>query len=78
MVTAMASVRGLYVEIYFSGSNHYTRAGIVVRTTKINFHIVSCSSGETIRAVFGTMVDIKTMAFCTPLMGVEESVFCIE
>ena len=26
------------VEIYFSGSNHYTSAGIVVRTTKINFH----------------------------------------
>ena len=28
----------LYVEIYFSGSNHYTSTGIVVRTTKINFH----------------------------------------
>ena len=27
------------VEIYFSGSNHYTSTGIVVRTTKINFHI---------------------------------------
>ena len=24
------------VGIYFSGSNHYTSAGIVVRTTKIN------------------------------------------
>ena len=27
------------VEIYFSGSNHYTSAGIVVRTAKINFNI---------------------------------------
>ena len=27
------------VEIYFSGSNHYTSAGIVVRTTKIIFNI---------------------------------------
>ena len=27
------------MEIYFSGPNHYTSAGIVVRTTKINFHI---------------------------------------
>ena len=26
------------VEIYFSGSNHCTSAGIVVRTTKINFN----------------------------------------
>ena len=26
------------VEIYFSGSNHYTSTGIVVRTTKINFN----------------------------------------
>ena len=30
---------GCCVEIYFSGSNHYTSAGIVVRTTKINFNI---------------------------------------
>ena len=27
------------VEIYFSGSNHYTSIGVVVRTTKINFNI---------------------------------------
>ena len=27
------------VGIYFSGSNHYTSAGIVVRTTKINSNI---------------------------------------
>ena len=27
------------MEIYFSGPNHYTSAGMVVRTTKINFHI---------------------------------------
>ena len=30
---------GCCVEIYFSGSNHYISAGIVVRTTKINFNI---------------------------------------
>ena len=29
---------GQSVEIYFSGPNHYTSAGIVVRTTKINFN----------------------------------------
>ena len=28
----------LYVEIYFSSSNHYTSTDIVVRTTKINFN----------------------------------------
>jgi hypothetical protein len=30
---------GKHVGIYFSGSNHYTSAGIVVRTTKINSNI---------------------------------------
>ena len=35
------------VEIYFSGSNHYTSTGIVVRTTKINFHknLCNCRGG---------------------------------
>ena len=35
----------LYVEIYFSGSNHYTSAG----TTKINFHRLSLKSPKSLK-----------------------------
>ena len=34
--------------------------------------------GEPIREIFGTMVDVEVKAFCTPLMGIEESVFVIK
>ena len=45
----------LYVEIYFSGPNHHTSTGIVVRTTKINFH--------------NTFTFLPTFDYCNSSMG---------
>ena len=45
------------VEIYFSGSNHYTSAGIVVRTTKINFNrqVMRADLAQDYRAIWNLM-----------------------
>ena len=51
-----SAVTQVLVEIYFSGPNHYTSAGIVVRTTKINFNssyiITHTESSPSIKSSF--------------------------
>ena len=58
-VRLLSSAYVAFVEIYFSGPNHYTSAGIVVRTTKINFNSFSFYK-------YSSMTSMNTPPRCGP------------